>query len=226
MLKTLLTAIVDDNHSAVATLLKANSVLATRCIDEPKLYETGIFHWTYVGDTALHLAAAGYRVEIVNMLLEAGADPNSYTNHRRSGPIHYAADGYVTGPAWDPEMQVRTIRRLLDAGANVNAQDINGATALHRAVRTRCAAAVEFLLSAGANVVVRNKSGSTSFHLAVQNTGRGGSGDTKAKDGQQQIIEAFISIGVDVDLRDGKGNSVLDCAKSNWVREMLTKNAA
>lgn len=70
-------------------------------------YETGIFHWSYAGDTALHLAA----------------------------------DGYVTGPAWDPVRQVGMLALLREAGADLDAQDRNGATALHRAVRTRCAAA-------------------------------------------------------------------------------------
>ncbi len=65
--KTLLTATVDDNRPAVDALLKADAGLATRFIAEPKLYESGIFHWTYVGDTALHLAAAGYRVETVEL---------------------------------------------------------------------------------------------------------------------------------------------------------------
>jgi hypothetical protein len=74
-----------------------------------KLYASGIFHWIYVGDTALHLAAAGYRVEIVQMLLAAGADPNAAKNHRRSTPLHYAADGFITGPAWDAKRQVATI---------------------------------------------------------------------------------------------------------------------
>src|SRR5256885_12225037 len=40
---------------------------------------------------------------------------------------------------------------------------------LHRAVRTRCAAAVQCLLRAGADPLMKNKPGSTAFHLAVQN---------------------------------------------------------
>ena len=72
------------------------------------------------------------------------------------------------------------IRCLLDAGADVNSQDKNGAAALHRAVRTRCAAAVRCLLNAGTDPTLKNKSGSTPFHLAVQNTGRGGSGSDAA----------------------------------------------
>jgi hypothetical protein len=222
MMKDLLAAIVDDNATKVKALLKADAHLATKHIDEARLYDSGIFHWIYVGDTALHLAAAGYRIEIVELLLAAGADVNSIANHRRSSPLHYAVDGFITGPAWDPAEQVRTIRCLLDAGADLQAQDKNGATPLHRAVRTRCAAAVQFLLSAGSDPQSRNISGSTPFHLAVQNTGRGGSGEQMAKDAQRRIIETFLSQGVSTALTDGKGKSVVDCAKSVWIREMLS----
>ena len=76
-----------------------------------------------------------------------------------------------------------TIRCLFKAGAEIDAQDKNGATPLHRAVRTRCATAVRCLMEAGADATLRNKPGSTAFHLAVQNTGRGGSGSEKAKAG-------------------------------------------
>ena len=116
---------------------------------------------------------------------------------------------------------MKTIRCLLDAGAEVNAQDKNGATPLHRAVRTRCAAAVQSLLQAGADPTLRNKSGSTPFHLAVQTTGRGGSGADEAKAAQGQIIEAFLSFGVRTGLKDGKGKTVLDWARSDGVRTML-----
>src|SRR5258708_17330763 len=154
---TLLRAILDDDRPRVEDLLKADGALVTRLIDEAKLYQSKIFHWIYVGDTALHLAAAGYRVEIVRRLLAAGADPNAARNRRQSGPLHYAADGYVIGPAWDAERQLKTIRCLLDAGADINAQDKNGASPLHRAVRTRCAAVVSCLLKAGADPMLKNR---------------------------------------------------------------------
>ncbi len=168
MLEALITAILDDDRPAVQKMLQTNVGLAARAIDEARLYERGIFHWLYVGDTPLHLAAAGYRVEIVELLLAAGAEVNACTNHRRSSPLHYAADGYITGPAWNAAAQVRTLQVLLAAGADIHARDKNGATPLHRAVRTRCAAAVDFLLAAGACTVARNNSGSTPFHLAGQ----------------------------------------------------------
>ena len=223
-MEAILRAILDDDRPKVRKLLGADPRLATSLIETARLYQSKIFHWIYVGDTALHLAAAGYRVELVQLLLAAGADPNATTNHRQSGPLHYAADGYITGPVWDPRRQVATIRCLLRAGAEINAQDKNGAAPLHRATRTRCAAAVKCLLAAGSDARLRNKSGSTPFHLAVQDTGRGGSGAEVARAAQRQIIRQFLSFGLTPALKDGKGKTVLDSARSSWIRNMLSEN--
>jgi hypothetical protein len=220
-MNNLLTAIVDDDHKAVDALLKADGGLARRLIRKPKLYDSRIFHWIYAGDTALHLAAAGYRVEIVRLLLAAGADPNAAANRRRSSPLHYAADGFIISPAWDSKRQVTTICCLLDQGANIHSQDKNGATPLHRAVRTRCAAAVRCLLRAGSDPTSRNKSGSTPFHLAAQNTGRGGTGTAAAISAQREFIKECLSLGVSPDLKNGTGKSVRDCVQSAWIREVL-----
>ncbi len=114
----------------------------------------------------------------------------------------------------------------LESGADIHAQDKNGATPLHRAVRTRCAAAVECLLDAGGDATMRNKPGSTPFHLAVQNTGRGGSGAEKAKAAQREIIRAFLKRGVSGALKDASGKSVLQWARSNEIRQMLANDAA
>jgi hypothetical protein len=222
----LIAAIVEDDAGTVRRLLKADARLATRLIREPKLHRARIFHWIYVGDTALHVAAAGYRVEIVRLLLTAGADPNAAHNRRRSSPLHYAADGFITGPEWDAKGQVETIRCLIDHGSDIHLQDQNGATPLHRAVRTRCAAAVQFLLRAGSDPTTKNKPGSTPFHLAVQNTGRGGSGEPIAVQAQREIIETFLSFGVSPNLKNGRGKSVADSAQSDWIREVLAETDA
>ena len=157
----MIAAIVDHDANAVKRLLHADVGLATRLFRRPKLYDSGVFHWIYVGDTLLHLAAAGYRVATVRLLLASGADPNAARNSRRSSPLHYAADGFITGPAWDAKRQVETIHCLLHKGADIHLQDMNGATPLHRAVRTRCAAAVKSLLRAGSDPTIRNKSTAT-----------------------------------------------------------------
>jgi hypothetical protein len=224
-LENLLAAIVDDDRPRVKALLARDRGLAKLLTKKARLYNSKILHWLYVGDTALHLAAAGYRVEIVRLLLAAHADPNAKGNHRSSSPLHYAADGYIIGPAWDPKRQVKTIRCLVDAGADVNAQDKNGATPLHRAVRTRCAAAVRCLLRAGSDPLLKNKPGSTPFHLAVQNTGRGGSGAPSAITAQREIIEEFLLFGLSPELKSANGKTVRDWAQSPRIRELLAAGA-
>src|SRR6266850_8415871 len=223
--QSLFVAILDDDRAKVKELLKSDLGLAKRGAGEEERYESRIAHWIYAGDTALHVAAAGYRVEIARMLLAIGADSGLARNRRCSQPLHYAADGYLDNPFWNARRQVAMIRLLLEAGAKIDAQDKNGATPLHRAVRTRCAAAVKCILEAGGDPTIRNKPGSTPFHLAVQNTGRGGSGAEKARTAQREILQAFLEWGVSPTLKDAKGKSVLEWAKSNWIHQILAGNA-
>lgn len=225
-MKKMITAIIENDTRAVKKLLQLDAGLATRFFRSARLYDSTIFHWIYVGDTLLHLAAAGYRVEIVRLLLGSGADPNAANNHRRSSPLHYAADGFITGPAWDAKRQVETVRCLLHKMSDIHLQDMNGATPLHRAVRTQCAAAVKCLLGAGSDPTIRNKSGSTPFHLAVQNTGRGGTGAPAAVRAQREIIKAFLDCGVGPDLKNGRGVSVADSVRSQWIRNVLNGTSA
>jgi hypothetical protein len=141
----------------------------------------------YAGDTALHLAAAVYEIEIVGTLIAMGADIRA-RNRRGAEPLHYAAVGLPGSVAWEPCAQAATIALLIEAGADPNATDKSGVAPLHRAVRTRCAAAVKALLDGGADVHARNNSGSTPLLLATQNTGRGGTGSPEAKAQQQEIL--------------------------------------
>jgi ankyrin repeat protein len=219
-----LTAIVRDERSKVKTLLRTSPKLVSELVTRARLYDSEIFHWLYVSDTALHLAAAGYRTEIMGMLLSSGADASA-VNRRGATALHYAADGYIVGPAWDAKQQVRTIGVLLDAGAEINAQDKNGATPLHRAVRTRCAVAVKSLLEAGGDPMLRNESGSTPFHLAVQNTGRGGTGAEQSLAAQRQIIGLFLSRGVHPTIKNANGKTVIESAQSQWIKDLLSTAA-
>ena len=220
---SLVAAILDDDRARVKKLLKQDGALVKAGAAKARL-ESSIPHWIYPGDTALHVAAAGHRTEIAKLLLAAGADVNAVGKHRHSQPLHYAADGFLENPNWDAKRQVRMIELLLKVGADIHARDKNGATPLHRAVRTRCAAAVKALLDAGADAALKNKPGSTPFHLAVQNTGRGGSGAEKAKAAQREIIQMFLDHGVSPKLKDANGKSVLDWARSDGIRQMLVGN--
>lgn len=150
-------------------------------------YLAEIGHYMYAGETALHIAAAAYRQDVVRKLIDMGADVHA-KNRRGAQPLHAAAVGMPGSRNWNPDAQVATVACLIEGGADPNAIDKSGVTPLHRAVRTRCAAAVKALLAGGADVRRRNKSGSTPLLLATQNTGRGGTGSPEAKAQQQEIL--------------------------------------
>jgi hypothetical protein len=162
---------------------------ATRETAKP-YYLGEIGHYGYRGDTALHIAAAGYRTDAARALVSCGADPSAQ-NRRGARPLHYAADGNPDAVSWDPDAQAATVAFLIEAGADPDAADRGGVTPLHRAVRTRCTSAVRALLDGGANPSPVNKGGSTPLKLATQFTGRGGSGSVAAKAQQAQIIQLF-----------------------------------
>jgi hypothetical protein len=144
-------------------------------------------HIVYAGDTALHIAAAAYEAGIVRELVSAGASVAA-ANRRGARPLHYAVDGIPGSPRWNPVAQRQAVLCLLGLGADPNAVDKNGTAPLHRAVRNRCAAAVEALLDGGADPRATNRSGSTAVQLARWTTGRGGSGSAEARAQQQEIL--------------------------------------
>ena len=194
-LMTLVRTIVTADDTVAFHLLAANPALAKARFEigatrqSAKTYFMDeIGHYLYAGDTALHVAAAAYRQEIVPKLIATGANVRA-RNRRGAEPLHYAVDGMPGSRRWNPSAQAATIAHLIEAGADPNATDKSGVTPLHRAVRTRCAAAVKALLEAGADPRRKNNSGSTPMLLANQNTGRGGSGSSEAKAQQELIVQ-------------------------------------
>lgn len=192
---------------------------ATR-IEAADFYFEEIHHYLFAGDTPLHAAAAGYRTEIARALIRNGANVRA-RNRRGAEPLHYAADGVPGSSTWNPQAQSETIQLLISAGADPNTLDKSGVAPLHRAVRQRCLAAVDSLLRKGALLQLKNKSGSSPLHLAVQNTGRGGSGSPDAKGLQGEIISLLLKAGSDVQDRDGRGKTAVECAQSDWVCALL-----
>jgi hypothetical protein len=192
---------------------------ATR--DDPETYFlAAIGHYVYAGDTALHVAAAAHQRELAESVVMRGARVRA-RNRRGAEPLHYAADGSPGVERWDPEAQRDVITYLIEVGADPNALDKSGVAPLHRAVRTRCSAAVAALVENGADPLLMNKSGSTPLHLAVQTTGRSDSGSDEARVEQGRIIALLLARGASPTDVDGNGKTVAAAASSDWVRDLL-----
>jgi ankyrin repeat protein len=183
-------AVVDGDLALTARMLATNPELAKSRFAEGAtrgnphdFFIREIAHYVYRGDTALHLAAAAFQRAIAELLVKGGADTGA-KNRMGAEPLHYAADTNHR----DPVAQSETISYLISVGSNPNATDAHGVAPLHRAVRTRSAAAVRALLIGGADAHQKNRNGSTPRDLATRNTGKSGSGSPEARAQQKEII--------------------------------------
>ena len=115
----------------------------------------------------LHYAAARKWREMVEILIDGGADVNvkeggnGYTNDPGYTPLHYAVWSY-----W-PSEETATAKLLLDRGADVNARSEHGGTPLHSAA-TGHVNATKLLLDRGADVNAETNNGRTPLHQAAQ----------------------------------------------------------
>ena len=125
------------------------------------------------GATPFLMASATADVPYMKLLLELGADP-SIPNVDGCTPliaacgIHVGSDQATEVAGGEPEV-LEAAALLLKLGADVNAVDANGETAMHGAALKNLPRVVQFLADHGANPEVwnrRNRFGSTPLMLA------------------------------------------------------------
>ena len=97
-------------------------------------------------------------------------------------------------------------KQLLERGAEINARDEKGMTALHLAVENDHAVTLEFLLRSGADVNGRDAHGWTALHLATFLN------DTR-------LMTILLDGGADLSIRDEDGKTPLDIAALYQRRE-------
>jgi ankyrin repeat protein len=124
------------------------------------------------GATPLARATRATDLPVVRALLDHGANPNVGAKDGTT-PLMIAA-GFGARRGGDEDISekpgradpVEAMRLFVKAGANVNAANETGNTALHYAALTGSARAVEFLASSGAALDAKNKQDKTPLDLA------------------------------------------------------------
>jgi len=133
----------------------------------------GIGKFSTKAATPFLMASATSDIAYMKLLLELGADP-SIPNVENCTPlivacgIHVGSDQATEAAGEEPEV-LEAAKMLLRLGADVNAVDANGETAMHGAALKNLPKVVQFLADNGAKVEVWNKEnrfGSTPLMIA------------------------------------------------------------
>jgi len=125
-----------------------------------------------LGATPFFLAARTSDAELMRALAALGADP-LLTSADNSTPLMAAAGLGTRSPGEDAGTESEVLDALqaaLDLGADLNAADNNGETAMHGAAYKNLPAAVQFLVDKGAKIEIwnrKNKYGWTPLAIAT-----------------------------------------------------------
>lgn len=112
-----------------------------------------------IGATPFMLAALTADAELMTALVSLGADPR-VTNVENSTALMLAAGLATRSPGEDAGTEsevLETVQALLKLGADVNAVDKNGETAMHAAAYKNLPNVVKFLAAHGARIDLWNK---------------------------------------------------------------------
>ncbi len=134
---------------------------------------------------ALHCAAAGGHQAIVDLLLDAGANPN-IADQQSLYPLHLAASS----------CSALICQHLLKAGAAVDATTSKGGTALHVAAATGCPDVIKILLDAGANLEALDSYEATPLLAA-------------ATEGEPQAVQLLLAAGANIAVVDKNKETAL-----------------
>ena len=129
-----------------------------------------------VGATPFLLAAVAADAWLMRVLREGGADPRLATE-RKTTPLMAAAgavcaatcafQGENRGNEEEERKALEAVRAAVEAGADLDATNANGLTAMHAAAYTGADSIVQFLADIGAKVDVKDKAGETPWSMAT-----------------------------------------------------------
>ena len=151
----------------VRALVAQGADLNARVTNRPP---AGITSLNFIGGTPFLLAARTADAEYMRLLVELGADPD-LTNEDGSTALMVAAGLGTSSPGEDPGTEseaVEAVTLALELGADINAVDLKGETAMHGAAYKHLPGVVRLLAERGADIDVwnqRNEKGWTPLNI-------------------------------------------------------------
>ena len=139
----------------VRKLVASGANVNARVTRRPSMGTTSL---NSVGATPFMLAARTADVPLMRLLVELGADP-LLTNDDGTTPLMVAAGVGTSSPGEDPGTEpevLEAVKLALQLGADINAVDKNGETAMHGAAYKHVPSVVRYLAEKGAKVEVWN----------------------------------------------------------------------
>ncbi|CAE7747451.1 CFBP1 [Symbiodinium sp. KB8] len=159
------------------------------------------------GFTALQMASGCGHVEIVKLLVEAGAAKDvREIFFRRTELMLASSNGHVEVVRL--LMEAGADKDVRDAGADKDVRDDSGRTALMLASSDGLVEVGRLLMEAGADKDVRDDSGYTALMQASSN-------------GHVEVVRLLMEAGADKDVRDNRGYTALVLASSNGHVEVV-----
>ena len=126
------------------------------------------------GATAFLRAAFCADLPVMKLLLANKADPNIQTTDKTTALMALSGVGYADGFTRDFGSEadsLEAMKILIDLGADVNAVNADGVTALHGAAHKNFLKGIEYLVSKGGDLAIRS-------HRETQYERKGGPGNT------------------------------------------------
>jgi len=185
-----------DYHNGYTLIAAAAAIGHTNIVKDLLLRNPDLEIPDYDGSTPLHLACSGPYRAIVELLLQAEANPNARTDDNIT-PLHIVA-GFS---------EQKILALLLEKGANPNKKDDEGDTPLHVAASNNHLNTVKQLINHGASPNEQNAIGFTPLMEAVSEQ-------------NNQIIDYLLKRS-DLNLRSKTGTSALGYALKGKMTDLV-----
>lgn len=154
-----------------------------------------------IGETPLHAAVENNNYQIVQLLLEHGANANS-RDFEENTPLHQASIN----------KHYSIVQLLLRYNANVNSQNKDGATPLICSLFNKSSIHItQLLISSGTNINSQDKNGETAIFIAIRL-------------GLIEIVNLFLEKGANLNVRNKNGKTPLDYSikyEQHEIEELL-----